>query len=98
MMFPNRAFLSTPFAVPALELSPSPGLESCCGSTFLGCLRPPFPFFAPFLGAPSLRMLGDVISQHYGLATSLETPAFVKLLAICVSSSAGLLSVSGGGG
>ena len=41
MMTPNRAFLSTPFAVPALELSPSPGLESCCGSTFLGCLRPP---------------------------------------------------------
>ena len=41
MIFQHRAFLSTPFAVPALELSPSPGLESCCGSTFLGCLRPP---------------------------------------------------------
>ena len=54
MISPNRAFLSTPFAVPALELSPSPGLESCCGSTFLGCLRPP----------PHLLQLNLISHQH----------------------------------
>ena len=48
-MIPIRAFLSTPFAVPALELSPSPGLESCCGLTFLGCLRPPPNLLQPTL-------------------------------------------------
>ena len=31
---------SKPFAVPAIELSSLPGLESCCCPNFLGCLRP----------------------------------------------------------
>ena len=35
MMMKQKGVSQTPFAVPALELSPSPGLESCCSHTSL---------------------------------------------------------------
>jgi hypothetical protein len=38
MKIPNRAF-SENIRRARLELSPFAGLESCCGGTFLGCLR-----------------------------------------------------------